>query len=225
MALLEEFDSRNRLSSRRKWRRGRLLRPAIWSGMVLFVLAALALAGFGLEKLFYSRNPHFILRKIEVEAAVGVLESDKILRELGLREMEDNLYRIELGEVRRKLLQRPMIQEAEVRRMFAPVFREIFCRAWGEGFAEYLSHKFSPFYRNGFVLPVEELIRRIALRQQPLESEFLGKEGIGASRERRILLYAQVHSMVKYLIQKYGRDKYREFYFAVPVTEERFNKI
>ena len=117
MTLLRRFKSSSR--SRSRWKRGRawLIRLAVWGGIPVFIVLGLFFSGVGLERLFHSRNPHFTLRKIEIKVALGALEPETLLPTLGLRRGVDNLYGLKLGKLRRKLLQHPMIQQAEVRRI------------------------------------------------------------------------------------------------------------
>ncbi len=117
MALLRRSNQRGRALARRFPAKHVVIRFGVWAAVLLGAGLLLALFAVGLEKLFYSRNPHFTLRDVDVRQAKGSLEPDFIERKLALVPGEDNIYDLDLEDLRRKLLQDPIIQEAEVCRV------------------------------------------------------------------------------------------------------------
>ena len=94
------------------------VRLLIWCGIPLGVVAVLILAGSGMKHLFYAKNPHFTLRESpDVIIKKGDITADLVRKHLDLTPGESNLYQLEVADLRDKLLEDPIIQEAEVRRI------------------------------------------------------------------------------------------------------------
>jgi cell division septal protein FtsQ len=68
-------------------------------------------ARFGAKRLFFE-NPEYRLSQIEVQTD-GTLQRDQILKATGLREGE-NIFSVNLSEVRDRLLQLPQVDEVQV---------------------------------------------------------------------------------------------------------------
>ncbi len=102
------------------------------------------------------------------------------------------------------------------------VFKDIFPHdtQLGEGFAEYTSFKFSIFYRD-IVLKSEERLHATK-KSRAIRSSILKRPTSAWNRKVRLLQYTELQSFVTFLIEKYGKDKFIEFYFNPPLTEERF---
>ena len=93
----------------------------------------------------------------------------------------------------------------------------------GEGFAEYMSKKFNLFHRFFFYTP-EERITRFRKSDRILKN-FLHKNVGVRGLSQRTPLYTSLHSVVKYLIEVYGEDKFIAFYFSPPLNEESLYKF
>ncbi len=117
MALLRSSKPRGRSAARRTKGREALIRTGVWGAVAVGVLLFVILSCVALENLFYSRNPHFTLRDVQVETIKGTVDPAFVQRKLKLQPGEDNLYALDLAELRRELLEDPIIQEADVRRV------------------------------------------------------------------------------------------------------------
>mgnify|MGYP006296493169 CR=1 FL=1 len=104
-----------RLAKRKlAWRR-HAVRLGVRVGVVVLMLTAVGLVLHVLERLFYSGNPHFTLENVHVPR--GDLASTEVVDRLKLELGADNLYALDLGQMRERLLQDPVLQEVEVRRV------------------------------------------------------------------------------------------------------------
>lgn len=98
-------------------------RGALWGALALSSVAVLAFGGAGVHALFVSANPHFTVREIEVELGKGELAEDAVLAQLGVTPGQDNLFRLDLGDLRQSLIDDPLIQTAELRRVLPATLR------------------------------------------------------------------------------------------------------
>ncbi len=109
--------SRGRLNSRNQIDRGPMVRVIIWCFVVCTLVVGLIMSTYGLERLFFSKNPHFTLREIEIRVEKGNLDEQDIKTRLGLIPREQNIYGLNLGELRSKLYNDAIIEEASVTRI------------------------------------------------------------------------------------------------------------
>ena len=109
--------SQSRLASRRTKDNRNLIRISVWTGSVIVIGFILFLCAFGIERLFFSKNPHFTLKKIDVSIAKGAVNSKLIKEKLELKVGKENIYDIDIEYLRNKLLKGPIIQDVEVRRI------------------------------------------------------------------------------------------------------------
>ncbi|OVE81471.1 hypothetical protein BVY04_03155 [bacterium M21] len=97
-------------------------RPLIRAGIILFVVStfigAICMSAVGIDRLFFSANPHFIVREIQILRTKGNLNDEDIKArlELNIDEQDYNIFALDLGELREKLIVDPIIEEAEVLR-------------------------------------------------------------------------------------------------------------
>ncbi|GEM_PF-1763956 len=94
-----------------------LARVALWGFIACVVIGLIWGIYYGIGQLFYSSNPHFTIEQINIRIEQGIVTEDFIRRHLELTEGETNLYESEPTELRRRLLEMPLIQEADVRRI------------------------------------------------------------------------------------------------------------
>ncbi len=89
--------------------------------IVLAVLAALGIAALmGAKHLLFTGNNRFVLRNFELKSkAAGYWsgKSEELARRLGLRLGEDNLFDLNPGEIRRKILAIPTVESCEISRI------------------------------------------------------------------------------------------------------------
>jgi hypothetical protein len=98
-------------------KRGALIRAGVWGMAFCAVVTAMLMSWFGLRRLFFTRNPHFTLERIDVDVSMGNLEKRDIRALLELEPGTDNLYAINPEEIRNTLLEDPIIEEVEVVRI------------------------------------------------------------------------------------------------------------
>ncbi|MFT5130316.1 MAG: hypothetical protein ACI8W8_003946 [Rhodothermales bacterium] len=77
-------------------------------------VVGLAYAG---NNLFFAANPHFTLEHVKIEISKGDVAEAGVQRVLNLSPGEANIYDIDLGATRSKLLEELALQDAEVRRI------------------------------------------------------------------------------------------------------------
>ncbi len=94
--------------------------------------------------------------------------------------------------------------------------------AFGEGIAEYAAREISPMHRIFLGDPAEAL--RVMHRTVPPIPDILASSPSVKERSVRIVRYTELHSLVRYLIEEYGPDRFLEFYGEVPFSEEKFRK-
>jgi cell division septal protein FtsQ len=116
MARRSSSSSSRRKSSSKKAGATLFARLGIWSAVALAVIGVLYLGQRGIHHLFFSGNPHFVMRELEIEVAKGALSEERVRDLVGAVEGQDNLFSLDLGAVREQLLADPVVQEAEVRR-------------------------------------------------------------------------------------------------------------
>jgi cell division septal protein FtsQ len=81
--------------------------------VLVLVIGAFFGVRFGAKRLFFE-NPDYQLNQIEVQTD-GTLQRDQILKAAGLREGE-NIFSVNLGQVRDRLQQLPQVDEVQVTR-------------------------------------------------------------------------------------------------------------
>ncbi len=94
-----------------------LARVASWGFIACAVIGLIWGVYYGIGQLFYSSNPHFTIKQINIRIEQGIVTEDFVRRHLELTEGEANLYESEPAELRQRLLEIPLIQEADVRRI------------------------------------------------------------------------------------------------------------
>lgn len=109
-----------------------------------------------------------------------------------------------------------------VRKWWKEVFSGIFPHdtPLGEGFAEYTSYRFSLFQRWFLLSPEERLL--VTEKRRRIREGILLSSPVASNRRVRLLQYTELHSLLNYLVQKYGEERFLDFYFEPPLTEERF---
>lgn len=93
--------------------------------MAVLCLPLLLLAGgmLGVRHLFFAGNPHFTLLHIKPEIMKGNVEWESVRPLLPIKVKKDNLYALNLHQLRTELLKDPLIQEAELRRVLPSTLR------------------------------------------------------------------------------------------------------
>lgn len=82
--------------------------------VVVGLLAWLLLAGG--QALFFRHNPHYLLRQPpRIEIVTGSIAEAAVLARLDVTPGTTNLYELNLAQVRRRLLEDPIVRQAEVR--------------------------------------------------------------------------------------------------------------
>ena len=89
----------------------------VWILFIVVPVAIIILAKIGVYRLFFSINPHFLLREIQIEIVKGNFSKDYIIDKLRVKIGVGNLYEIAPREMRERLLSDPIIQEVEIRRI------------------------------------------------------------------------------------------------------------
>jgi hypothetical protein len=105
-----------------------------------------------------------------------------------------------------------------------PVFQRILPndQAFGEGFAEYVARSVSPM-RSAFFAPPDDALR-VARARVPLLNDVLAANPSVKDRKVRIIRYAELDSLVSYLIGAYGIERFAAFYTTPPIDERGFAK-
>ena len=104
--------------SRKKPQEGNsLTRIGIRFGIFLAVIVCLGVVKILFDKVFYTENPHFTLKEIKIETPSKAVEKKYILNKLDLQEGHDNIYDIDIEEVRKTLETDSQIMKADVRRI------------------------------------------------------------------------------------------------------------
>ncbi len=100
----------------------RLKKKNLWLALTL-LLAILAVIGaivFFAERLLFSRNERFLLRRIEVRSEQGGYwngRDDRVAELLQLRPGRDNLWEMDLRKIRERLLRHPSIRTCTMKRV------------------------------------------------------------------------------------------------------------
>ena len=100
-----------------------LARVALWGFIACVVIGLIWGVYYGIGQLFYSSNPHFTIEQVDIRIEQGIVTEDFVRRHLELTEGETNLYESEPTELRQRLLEIPLIQEADVRRIMPGTLR------------------------------------------------------------------------------------------------------
>ncbi|MCH2174968.1 MAG: FtsQ-type POTRA domain-containing protein [Lentisphaeria bacterium] len=96
---------------------------SIWAGILLTFMMLLVGIHLGLQKVFFSSNPQFVLKHLNIDVKKGMMKPQEVsfslqpFEDLKLVQGQSNLFDVNLSEVRAKLLSDPLIKEAEVRRI------------------------------------------------------------------------------------------------------------
>jgi len=96
-------------------------------------------------------------------------------------------------------------------------------KGFGEGFAEYAAMRFSPLHRAFFPDP-DALLRVMCARVPPLP-DVLAASPTVKDRMVRVVRYTELNSLVTYLIDHYGLERFLDFYMSAPVSEDRFTQV
>ena len=94
-----------------------LARVALWGVIACATVGLIWGVYYGIGQLFYSHNPHFTIEQVNIRIEQGIVTEDFVRHHLELTEGETNLYESEPTELRQRLLEIPLIQEADVRRI------------------------------------------------------------------------------------------------------------
>jgi cell division septal protein FtsQ len=116
MAFLRRASARGRTPVRALSGRALLIRAAVWGGAVAVAVLVVVLSQYLLGRVFFSHNPHFVIREIEVVPATKNLDPAFVANKLEVRP-GDNLFAVDPGAIRAGLRRDPIIQEAEVARI------------------------------------------------------------------------------------------------------------
>jgi cell division septal protein FtsQ len=109
--------SSRKSNSKRQFQRTAVLRYAVWAIAIIALLGGVVGSGYGMNRLFFTGNGHFLVRDIQVIVGKGALNEDEIAERLGVSLDETNLYDVDLEQRRADLLEDPLIQEVEIRRI------------------------------------------------------------------------------------------------------------
>ncbi|MBN1797752.1 MAG: hypothetical protein JW822_04185 [Spirochaetales bacterium] len=136
--------------------------------------------------------------------------------------MVDLLFKIDLGRTESFSYLQGDEQKKRFREWWTTILRDIFPHdtPLGEGFAEYTSFKFSIFYRDLVLKPEERL--HATGQSRKIRTRILKRPAAAWNRKIRLLQYTELQSLVTFIIEKYGKDKFIDFYFNPPLSEERF---
>jgi hypothetical protein len=96
-------------------------------------------------------------------------------------------------------------------------------KGFGEGFAEYAATRFSPLHRAFFADP-DKLLGVMEKRVPPLD-DVLARSPTTKDRMIRIVRYTELNSLVTYLVDRYGLERFLDFYMSVPLAESRFIEV
>jgi hypothetical protein len=96
-------------------------------------------------------------------------------------------------------------------------------KAFGEGFAEFVAERLSPFHRAFF--PDPDAMLRVMSRRVPPLDDVLARSPSTKDRSQRIVRYTELCSFVTYLADSYGLDRFLDFYMGVPLEETRFIRV
>jgi hypothetical protein len=96
----------------------------IWFIRVLLLVAVLVAGVGGVvglacagNNLFFAANPHFTLEHVNININKGDVAEEGVRRVLDLKPGEANIYDVDLGKARGRLLEALALQDAEVRRI------------------------------------------------------------------------------------------------------------
>ena len=118
MSKLLNKKSKNGINNQQgKYLKKVFLKVCVWILFIVVPIAIIVLAKIGVYRLFFSVNPHFILREIQIEIVKGNFSKDYIRDRLTVKTGIGNLYEISPKEIRERLLSDPVIQEVEIRRI------------------------------------------------------------------------------------------------------------
>jgi cell division septal protein FtsQ len=98
---------------------GRTLgRIALWTVLVVVTAVAMGAAGVGLRKILFTRNPHFFLKKIQIQSSEDVSrkEVQTILAAHGAVPGDVTLFELDLSEIRAALEEDVSVAQAHVSR-------------------------------------------------------------------------------------------------------------
>ncbi len=85
--------------------------------LVLVVVGVLYAAKSAIHQAFFNANPQFTLKTVDVEIVKGGFDRDYILGKLAFVGGKDNLFAIDPRQTRIDILNDPLVQEIEVRRL------------------------------------------------------------------------------------------------------------
>lgn len=108
-----------RSNGRTKHVKVNLIRWSVWGVVIILSVSALVVGNFGVNYLFFSGNPHFELKHLDIVIVSGSIGRARVEARIGHAQAEAeprNIYAMDLDELRQRLLTDPLIQEAEVRR-------------------------------------------------------------------------------------------------------------
>ena len=100
----------------------RLKKKNLWLALTLLlaILAAIGAVVFFAERLLFSRNERFLLRRIEVRSEQSGYwngRDDRVAERLQLHPGRDNLWEMDLRQLREKLQRHPSIQSCTMKRV------------------------------------------------------------------------------------------------------------
>jgi hypothetical protein len=104
-------------NSTRQIQRTVVLRYAVWAVAIVALLGGIVGSGYGMNHLFFTGNTHFVVHDVQVIVGKGALDESEIAERLGVILEETNLYDVDLAKHRAQLLEDPLIQEVELRRI------------------------------------------------------------------------------------------------------------
>ena len=94
-----------------------LFKGGIRLGFVLLFCLIFYTIKSGITHLFFSSNPHFTLKNVDIEIVKGIFTEDDIKKKITFKIGETNLFSIDPETLRKQILGDTLVQEIEVRRL------------------------------------------------------------------------------------------------------------
>lgn len=93
-----------------------LVRVMIWLVAVIAAVAIVIAFKYGAHQVFFQKNPHFTLQNVSIEIVKGAISEREVRDNIGILPEMDNIFDVDLNELRQALLLHPLVQEVEIRR-------------------------------------------------------------------------------------------------------------
>ena len=108
---------------RREFKRGKsgiktvFFKVGIRLGFILIFCLVLFTVKSGVTHVFFSSNPYFALKHVDIEIVKGIFTENDIKKKVRAKHDGANLFSIDCGALRQSILQDTLVQEIEVRRL------------------------------------------------------------------------------------------------------------